>query len=89
MSVFLAVLAVLPGVFGSADGLPVQFSKVVYGGLELPLAAAQLKPAHAEATGILAVLHLPEHRFDAGSPFTVEGAAAFGAQLSIHARLRQ
>jgi hypothetical protein len=34
----------------------VQFSKVVNGGLELPLAAAQLKPAHAEATGILAVL---------------------------------
>jgi len=46
----------------------VQFSKVVNGGLDLPLAAAELKPAHAEATGILAILHLSEHWLDAGSP---------------------
>ena len=40
LSLNLAVLAVLTDVFGSADGLPVQFSKVMNGGLELPLASA-------------------------------------------------
>jgi hypothetical protein len=52
-------LAFLPGILFSADGLPVQFSKVVNGGLELPLAAAELEPAHAEATGILTSLNSP------------------------------
>lgn len=65
-----------------------QFSKVVNGGLELPLAAAELKPAHAEATGILAILHLSEHRLDAGSPLTVEPTAALGPQLAIHTLAR-
>ena len=85
----MAVLVALTCVFCSADALPVQFSKVVNGGLKLPLAAAELKPAHAEATGILAILHLSEHRFDAGSPLTVERPATLGAQLAVHAIARR
>jgi hypothetical protein len=38
----------------------VQFSKVVDGGIELPLAAAALEAAHAEAAGALPILICPK-----------------------------
>jgi hypothetical protein len=40
----------------------VQLAQVVGGGLQVPLAAAGDETAHAEAAGILALLHLTEHR---------------------------
>src|SRR5215210_4424957 len=52
------------GVFCAADRVPVQFSEVVDGGIDVPLAAAALEAAHAEAAGALPVLHLPEDGFD-------------------------
>ena len=62
-----------------------QLPQVMDGGVELPLAAAALEATHAEAVGALPVFHLPEHGFDRGPALAVEGAAALGAQLAIHA----
>ena len=62
-----------------------QFAQVVDGGVELPLAAATLEAAHAEAVGALPLLRLPEHGFDRGPALAVEGAAALGAQFAVHA----
>ena len=59
-----------------------QFAQVVDGGVELPLAAATLEAAHAEAVGALPLLRLPEHGFDRGPALAVEGAAALGAQFA-------
>jgi hypothetical protein len=57
----------------------------VGGGLQVPLAAAGDETAHAEAAGILALLHLAEHRLHRGTALTVDGTAALGAQLALHA----
>src|SRR3954465_8614920 len=57
----------------------------MYCGVELPLAAAALDPAHAEPASALTILHLGEHRLDAGAAPAIAGAAARGAWLALHA----
>lgn len=56
---------------------------IVNNGPELPLAAAEIKPAHAEATGVPVILPLPEQRLDGRTPLTIASAATARTQYSI------
>src|SRR3954471_7103761 len=75
--------------FGTAGGLPAQRAEVVDRGVELPLAAAALRPPHAEPAGPLAVPHLTEDGLDGAPPLAVKAAAPLRPQLAVHALPRR
>src|SRR5215217_4300261 len=57
----------------------------MHGSIEVPLPAAALQPAHAEAVGTLALLHLAKHRFHQGTAPAIDRAPPLGAQFALHA----
>src|SRR5215213_7591924 len=85
----LAGLRASPALLGTADGFLVWLAEVVDGGVELPLAAAALRPTHAEPASPLTIPHLAEDGLDAPPALAVEATAPLGPQLAIHALARR